>query len=336
MDPQFRILILTDHRIHSPVESIYPIARSLTNHANCSLVHVASSGSIENESFFSNPTPSKLSAIAVDDNFQYSENGICFQHPSLLVDPRSYDVVLLRLPRSKSMEFFARIEQVIPKFRMINQPLGIAETGSKEYLLNFPDLCPPLMLCNNMEDVRSLRDRFAFVLKPFNNSGGKGLVRIDGNKVYEGQNEYHWDDYLPTLEGLIGQGYLGMKFLKNVHQGDKRIIVANRKVVAAALRTPPAGSWLCNVSMGATSTYAEPDEQELEIARKVIPDLYDKGVILFGMDTLVDDDGRRVLSELNTSCVNGIYPAEITTGRPITQETANLLMEYIIDQIPLL
>ncbi|MCB9293917.1 MAG: hypothetical protein H6559_12470 [Lewinellaceae bacterium] len=39
-----------------------------------------------------------------------------------------------------------------------------------------------------------------------------------------------------------------MKFLRNVRQGDKRIIVVNGEVLGAVLRLPPRGSWLCNAA----------------------------------------------------------------------------------------
>ncbi len=335
MEPRrkYRILILTDHRIHSPVESIYPIARQMSKWEQCAHIDVVSRGLISNKDFFERPHNSSVRAVRVTKEFQHHENGASFKGDNLVVQPINYDVVLLRLPRVNSMDFFNQITNTIPARRIINQPAGIMATGSKDYLLNFPDLCPPMQLCTSVEDVLEFKSQFPVVIKPLNNSGGKGIIRIDGDSAYIAHSKTPLAEVLPVIEQEVSKGYLAVKFLKNVNQGDKRIIVANGKVVSAAVRIPAEGSWLANVSMGASSVPAEPDEDELEIVNRVSPDLKSNGVVLFGIDTLVDDSGKRVLSELNTSCVNGIYPAEMISGKPIVQRTVDLLIDYIQQNI---
>lgn len=331
--PKFRVLILTEHRIHSPVESIYHIARNLSSHPKCAYVHVVSRGVKENEDFFVIPRDMELKAVVVDSHFCHSKEGEAFSGNLLTVSPLDYDVVFLRLPRVNSMLFFARIDQLIPAASIINRPKGIIETGNKEYLLNFPELCPPIRYCDSIDEVLAFASQFPIVLKPLNNSGGKGIVRIDGKRVLIGEDEYSWEAFLPRLAKEISKGYLGMKFLKNVGQGDKRIIVVNEEIVAASLRKPPKGSWLCNVSMGGSSELATPAPEELAMAEILIPHLLKNGIVMFGFDTLVDDDGKRVLSEINTSCVNGLYPAELHSGKPVTAIAANLLNTYIENNI---
>lgn len=330
---KYRVLILTEHRIHSPVESIYSIARGMTAHKACADVHVVSRGVVANQAFFQNPGPGLLTATEVDEHFVHSVTGAAYERNLLQVDPQDYDVVMLRMPRVNSMDFFARITEVIPAERLINQPQGIIETGDKKFLLNFPELCAPMRYVDTVAQVEDFKALFPIVLKPLNNSGGKGLLRIEGEVVMEGLESFTWQDYLPKLKAEVDKGYLAMKFLTNVGQGDKRIIVVNGEIVAASLRIPPADSWLCNVSLGAVSEFSEPDENEIKIAERVVPELKKRGVVIFGFDTLMGDDGKRILSELNTSCVNGIYPAELHSGQPITRRTANLLWDYILENI---
>lgn len=331
---KYRMLILTEHRIHSPVESVYSLGQNLALDPDCAYVDVASRGVAGNAAFFQSPAQGQSIRVRrVGPDFLHSPDGRFFQEGHREADPADYDVYWLRLPRSNSMGFFRDVQQVIPSARMVNRPDGIALTGSKDYLLHFPEVCAPIQMCRAVEEVESFAKKFPIVLKPLNNSGGKGLLRIGEGKVMDGNDEYTWEEYLPTLESVIGNGYLGMKFLKNVSQGDKRVIVANGHVVAAALRKPAEGSWLCNVSLGGSSEMSVPNEDELEIAARVTPRLLQEGVALFGFDTLVEDDGRRVLSELNTSCVNGIYPAGLHSGRPIVAETAAHLWAFIKERI---
>ena len=333
MQKKYRILILSDHRIHSPVESIYSIANALKLHSRCLHVHAVSRGLEENQAFFEAPETGRFYAISVNPDFRYHEDGRAWTtnpFPAFLED---YDVVFLRLSRRNSIPFFEKIEQVVDPQRIINQPQGIIQTGSKSFLMEFPEVCPPMKLCYSVADVEEMRAQFAIVLKPFNSSGGRGLVRIDGDEVETNGQTMTWNEFLPELGEIIEEGYLAMKFMENVGQGDKRVIVVNGKIIAAALRVPREGHWLCNVSQGAKSELAEPDEAELEIAERITPELMRRGVVYFGFDTLMGDDGKRILSEINTSCINGIYPAEVVSGKPIVKRTAKGFWTYILKHI---
>ena len=50
---------------------------------------------------------------------------------------------------------------------------------------------------------------------------------------------------------------------------------------------------------------------------------------MYGFDTLVDDDGKRVLSEINTLSIGGIGPLAELSGRPVIREAAKLLWGYL-------
>jgi len=122
---------------------------------------------------------------------------------------------------------------------------------------------------------------------------------------------------------------LSMTFLKNVTKGDKRTIVANYQVLGSALRLPAPDSWMCNVAQGGHAVAAEPDEEEKIIENTLTPLLHRKGVVMYGFDTLVDDDGGRVLSEINTLSIGGLVPLEELTGKPVLSRAARLLWDYV-------
>ncbi len=74
---------------------------------------------------------------------------------------------------------------------------------------------------------------------------------------------------------------------------------------------------------------SEADDHELLIEKELTPLLYEKGVIMYGFDTLVDDDGTRVLSEINTLSIGGLGPMEEMSGLPVVQIAASQLWDYI-------
>ena len=124
--------------------------------------------------------------------------------------------------------------------------------------------------------------------------------------------------------------YLGVKFLSNVSQGDKRIVVVNGKVLGASLRLPAQDSWICNVAMGGSSNYAEIDEAERQIIQRINPTLSRLGLVMYGVDTLMGDEGKRILSEINATSIGGLPQIEALSGRPVVEETCELIWQYII------
>jgi glutathione synthase len=125
------------------------------------------------------------------------------------------------------------------------------------------------------------------------------------------------------------EGFLAMEFLKNVSQGDKRILVLNGQILASSLRLPAEESWLCNVAQGGHSVAAEATSEEIKIIETISPKLLEAGILIFGVDTLVANDGKRILSEINTLSIGGFPQAEKQTKKPILQQTINGIIKYV-------
>ena len=236
------------------------------------------------------------------------------------------------MPPPLSPEFLGYLKRELSDQLFINDPAGIFTTGSKEFLMNFPSLCPPMKICRSLEDIAAFKNQFPIVLKPFREYGGKGIVKIDGNRVWEGKTEMGFGRFAEKIK-QADMEYLGVKYLKNVGQGDKRIIVAKGKIMGASLRLPPVGSWICNVAMGGKGQLAAVDEDEIKIVKRINPALMEMGIVMYGMDTLVGDDGKRVLSEINTTSIGGLPQIAQQVGRPLVKEAADLIWQYITEKI---
>jgi len=236
----------------------------------------------------------------------------------------------MRLPRPIAPSFFDFLSASFSPKYIINRPSGMLEVGSKKFLLQVKNICPPMKWCTSMEEITDFAKRFPIVLKPLENYGGKGIVKIEDGIVYVNKEHMSLNNYMPFLQKeLENGGYLAMKFLKNVHQGDKRIIVVNGQILGASLRLPPPDSWMCNVAQGGSSHLSKADADEQHIIDTIKPILKQKGVVMYGVDTLVNDDGKRVLSEVNTLSIGGLPQAEAQSGIPIVQQAVNLIFEHI-------
>ncbi|MCB0520397.1 MAG: hypothetical protein H6577_25045 [Lewinellaceae bacterium] len=326
---KYTMLVLTDHSTHFNENSVYPLVREMLKDPRCKGIDVASRGVDLNRLFFEKMAVKSLYATTAIHTFDYTEDGRFFKKDQHKVGLRSYDVVLLRLPHPIAPGFWQFLEKEYPHVLFVNAPSGIELTGSKAFLLNFPTLCPPLRLCKSIEDIAEFKQPNPIVLKPLRSYAGLGIVKIEGEKVSKAEGgELSWTAFTQMLQGKNIE-YLGAKFLKNVSQGDKRIVVCKGEILGAALRMPAPGNWVCNVARGGKSSGAEADVDEQEIIRQIDPVLASHGIVFYGIDTLVGDDGKRVLSEINTVSIGGLPKIAEYSGRPVVGQAAGLLWDYI-------
>lgn len=325
----YNVLVLTDHRGHSDQNSIYALISEMNNHPQCITVDIASRGLEKNNGFFKNMDPEALFGVRVGTDFQYTEDGTYFSEGLSPLNIGDYDIVFMRLPRPITDEWLLWLESNKGQAVIVNNPKGIIKTSSKEYLLSIPEICPTIRKINTIQDAIDYSLEYPIVLKPLREYGGKGIVKIIGNKVYEGDISHDRDTYLASIQdAIVTDGYIGMKYLKNVSQGDKRILVVGGEIMAASLRLPPEGSWLCNVSQGGQSVHAEVTSEEKEMIQSISPQLIQEGILIYGADTLVDDNGKRILSEINTLSIGGFPQAQAQSGRPIIKLTIDKIFEY--------
>jgi len=330
-------LILTDHAGHSDQNSLYALARTLAADARTNSVFVASRSDERNDAFFEDDLNAPLYGLTVGPDFRYAAGDDWLNKATGTARYAEAKVVWLRLPPPADRAFFGRLTSFAPASAhvIVNDPAGILETGSKAFLHHFPDHTAEVRGIQSVKQVRRFVAERPIVLKPLDEYGGRGLVKIINQTVETDGAEYDLDTWLAANEAAITSGrYLAMKYLKNVGRGDKRILVVNGKILGASLRIPAEGQWLCNVSKGGTSVLADVMPEEKAMIAAVAPVLLAKGVVIFGADTLVDDDGRRVLSELNTNSIGGFPQAEAQTGRPILQQTINGIYDYLAERTP--
>lgn len=325
------LLVLTDHSTHSEENSIYLLLREMLRHPLCERIDVASRGVDGNKLFFEKMAAKTLYGTQVSAMFSYREDAYFFKKNLTKLALRNYDAVLMRLPYPVPKGFWAFLETTFKHAVIVNKPMGIEEVGNKAFMLNFPDVCPPLQHCVSIEDIETFRQKFPIVLKPVKNYGGKGIVKIEGDKAsVVGGRTVDYADFIKTIHGT-DIDYLGVQFLKNVGMGDKRIVVCNGEILGASLRTPKKGSWVCNISQGGSSSADEADADEQAIVKRIDPVLQEHGVIFYGIDTLVNDDGKRVLSEINTASIGGIIRIEEYSKRPVMKRAAELLWDYFLE-----
>ncbi len=329
MKKKYNVLVLTDHTNHSEENSLYPFMRVMLGHSLTQKIDIASRGNKENISFFNKKPLSKLFVNQVKEDFQFTKNGYYLTKNLKEASYSNYDLIWLRLPPPLSKSFLYFIENTFKETIIINNPKGIYETGSKAFLMNFEKFCPPMKICLSKEDIITFKKKFPIVLKPLKGYGGRGIVKIENDEVLIGNDQLSFRNYISRLE-IKDLPLLGVKYLKNVAEGDKRIVVVNGKVLGASLRLPPKNSWVCNVAMGGTSHITKVEKNEYQMIEQINPILGKMGIAMYGVDTLVGDKGERVLSEINTTSVGGLPQIASLKKLPLVEEAIDLIWRYFL------
>jgi glutathione synthase len=329
---KYKIIFLTDENKHTINNSFYSLANEFLKSEKVDYIDIASRGNIENSLFFNEMSSDELFVKRINIPIFFTENRNQFDENSFKSHLYDYDVVMMRLARPISDELLLYIKKSGKgKVIFINDPEGIIITSNKKFILNFPELSTEMKLCKNTVDVINISKKYPIVLKPLKGYGGQGIVRIDKGVVFNFENKkIDFDTYIKSMEfDLKNDGFIAMKYLKNVKQGDKRILVVNGKILAASIRLPKKESWICNVASGGKSIFSIIEEEEMGYVNYLYNVLKNKGIIVFGLDTLVDDNGKRVVSEINTLSIGGFPQAEEQMGKPILKETIDLIFDYI-------
>ncbi|WCL81756.1 glutathione synthetase [Saprospira sp. CCB-QB6] len=316
----YKILILTDPSRHSATNSLYGLAKTLRQHPKVAAVHVASRALAQNAPFFYQMSSQQLQLAEVKADFAFQEDQSCFA-PSFSGQLSDYDFIFLRLPRPLADGFLEWLGQIFPEERIINRPSGILQTSSKAFLLEIAEHCPPMARIRSLAELEAFKARFPIVLKPLLNYGGQGVLRILDDYVWEGNNKQPYTEWASQQKEL---DYLGMQYLERVAEGDKRIVVCNGQVITAAIRFPAKDSWMCNVAQGGHAEASQVSPEEEAMVAALHPILQEKGILLYGLDTLMGTDGKRLLSELNTLSIGGIAPA----GEAALQASIEGLIHY--------
>lgn len=320
-----KILVLTDHNTHGVDESIYPLLVEMNNLAKFDLF-VASRGDTRNKSFFVDFSDDGLFAKKVDCDFSYSGDGSWFDtaKPTLAND---YEGVFLRLDRPLTDEQLRKIAIKWRNKKIINDPEGIIKTGSKRFLTEFPDLCPDVEVVSSVSEVLARIKQQDVVLKPVCGYSGNGIVRVSEKGISSGSEFIaHSPNYI-ELDDIMNneEEYIAVNFLERVNEGDKRVVMIGKEVIGATLRLPANGSWMCNTSQGGTASFASVSAEEKAIAERIAPEMIQNGVLVYGFDTLMGAEGKRVLSEINTLNVGGFKQAEEYSGNPVVKAAATEL-----------
>jgi len=215
-----------------------------------------------------------------------------------LVDLSTLDVVWLRQDPPFDMAYLTTtylLDMLPATTLVVNNPTEVRANPEKLYIARFPDLVPPTLVTRNVAHIKAFREKHQdIIVKPLYGNGGAGVFHVKPD-----------DENLGSLLEMFLQGsrepIVVQAYLKDVRQGDKRIILVDGEPVGAINRVPQEGEARSNMHAGGTPEPSKLTERDLEICAAIGDDLKARGLIFAGIDVI-----GNYLTEINVTSPTGL------------------------------
>ncbi len=197
------------------------------------------------------------------------------------------------------------------KTRVINDPRGIRESNEKLYTLYFPKWIPPSIVTKDIEQLNKFlaEQGGEIVVKPLDGHGGEGVF-------YVREGDRNSNVILETITNFGKQYVLAQRFIKEVSEGDKRIILLNGEPLGAVLRVPrPGGEFRCNFHSGGSPAKSELTDRDIKICKALSRRLRKDGLYFVGIDVI-----GGYITEINTTSPTGIQEINRLNGVKLETE----------------
>jgi glutathione synthase len=165
--------------------------------------------------------------------------------------------------------------------RVFNQPGAIREHSEKLSITEYPDLIPPTLVTRDLAEVEAFHATHSdIVIKPLDGMGGMGVFRV-------GSDGLNLASIVETLGENGARTLMVQRFLPEIAQGDKRVLLIAGEVIPYALARIPQGTEIRgNLAAGGKGVAMPLTAQEMKVAQYLAPLLWQKGLFLVGLDLI--------------------------------------------------
>lgn len=174
---------------------------------------------------------------------------------------------------------------------IVNKPQALRDANEKLYTAWFPECCAETLVARDSNRIRDfLNINKEIILKPLDGMGGTSIFYVR-----------EFDPNLSVILEIMTQNnqrfIMAQKYIPEIKNGDKRILMVNGEAVPFCLaRIPAQGESRGNLAAGGHGVGQPLSARDAWIAKKVGPILKEKGLIFVGLDVIGD-----FLTEINVT-----------------------------------
>lgn len=218
-----------------------------------------------------------------------------------------YDVILMRKDPPFNMRFLystymldhAKAAGVL----VVNDPQSIRDCNEKLFATWFSDLMSPTIVTSKQSHIRQfISEHRDVIVKPLDGMGGTGIFRLTDNSPNIGST-------LEILTELETLPIMAQRYLPEIKEGDKRILIVDGEIVPFSLaRIPTKGETRGNLAAGGRGVAMPVTDNEMEVAKTVAPIVKEKGLMFVGLDVIgnkiteINVTSPTCIREINDQC----------------------------------
>ncbi len=201
--------------------------------------------------------------------------------------------------------------------RVFNKPSSLRDHPEKLAIMEFPQFIGPTLVTRSAAQIRAFHaEHHDIILKPLDGMGGMGIFRV-------GPDGLNLGSIVETLNQHGAETVMVQRYLPEIVQGDKRVLIIGGQPVPHALARIPQGSEIRgNMAVGGKGVAQPLSARDREIAENIGPVLAARGLLLVGLDIIGD-------------CVTEINVTSPTGFQEITQQTGFDVARMFVDALEL-
>ena len=215
-----------------------------------------------------------------------------------LLDLASLDVILMRQDPPFDMSYITAthlLEHLHPQTLVVNDPVHVRNAPEKLYVTHFQQLMPPTVIASDRDQILEFRAEHGdIIIKPLFGNGGAGVFHIT-------REDENLNALLEMFTQLYREPVIAQRYLPEIRNGDKRIILIDGEPAGAINRVPPKGEARSNLHVGGKAMPSSLSARDREICDAIGPALKEKGLIFVGIDVI-----GNYLTEINVTSPTGI------------------------------
>jgi glutathione synthase len=230
-----------------------------------------------------------------------------------------FDAVLMRKDPPFDMEYVTAtwlLEQAVREgARVFNDPRAVRDHNEKLAILQYPQFTAPTIVTRRAEDLRAfVAEHGDTVFKLLDGMGGMSVFRARAD-------DPNLSVIVETMNRFGERTVMAQRFLPQISEGDKRVLLIGGAVVPYALaRIPQSGEFRGNLAAGGRGVARPLSERDREIGEALAPILAARGLLLVGLDVIGD-------------CLTEINVTSPTCFREITAQTGFDVAAMFVDAL---
>ena len=175
--------------------------------------------------------------------------------------------------------------------KVVNKPSSLRDCNEKVFATEFPQCCTPFLVSSDDDLLREFINTHGdTVIKPLDGMGGSSIFRLK-------KGDSNIGVILETITNHFETKVMIQRYIKEIKDGDKRILLVDGNHFGAAIsRVPAKGELRGNLAVGATAIASSLTEKDIWICEQVAPMLREKELTLVGLDVIGD-----YLTEINVT-----------------------------------